>query len=310
MTTTHPSTASRARGVLLGQAIGDNLGSVAEFATPAQLVAGYPNGVRELAGGARYGGTVLAPGQPTDDTELALALARSLVRCGGYRESDVRQSYRRWAASGPFDIGNTCAQALTPSYRRSESSESNGSLMRVSPLAVACTPERAAHFALVDASLTHANPYPGRVNACYAAALSDVVAGAEPAEALLRRAGRLRSEVEEFMAAPPDDVSGGNMGWVRFAFHLTCYYAANDAGFEEDLVAVVGMGGDADTNGAIVGAFLGGVHGEEGIPRRWRDAIAGFDPAETDRPDEYSVHDLAELADALLALREAAPTAP
>lgn len=310
MTTTYPSTASRARGVLLGQAIGDNLGSVAEFATPAQLVAGYPNGVRELAGGARYGGTVLAPGQPTDDTELALALARSLVRCGGYRESDVRESYRRWAASEPFDIGNTCAQALTPSYRRSESSESNGSLMRVSPLAVAYTPERAGHFSLVDASLTHANPYPGRVNACYAAALSDVVAGAEPAEALLRRAGSLRAEVEEFMAAPPVDVSGGNMGWVRFAFHLICYYAANGAGFEDDLVAVVAMGGDADTNGAIVGAFLGGVHGEEGIPRRWRDAIAGFDPAETDRPDEYSVHDLAELADALLVLREAAPTAP
>lgn len=310
MTTTHPSTASRARGVLLGQAIGDNLGSVAEFSTPAQLAARYPSGVRELAGGARYGGTVLAPGQPTDDTELALALARSLVRCGGYRESDVRESYRRWADSGPFDMGNTCAQALTPPYRRSESSESNGSLMRVSPLAVACTPERAGHFALVDASLTHANPYPGRVNACYAAALSDVVAGAEPAVALLRHAGDLRAEVETFMAAPPGDVSGGNMGWVRHAFHLTCYFAANGAGFEEDLVAVVGMGGDADTNGAIVGAFLGGVHGEEGIPRRWRDVIAAFDPAATLRPDEYSVHDVVELADALLALRGAAPTAP
>lgn len=121
MTTTHPSTACRARGVLLGQAIGDNLGSVAEFSTPAQLAARYPSGVRELAGGARYGGTVLAPGQPTDDTELALA--RSLVRCGGYCESDVRESYRRWAASGPFDMGNTCAQALTlPTGARSRAS--------------------------------------------------------------------------------------------------------------------------------------------------------------------------------------------
>ena len=180
MPTTPISAASRARGVLLGQAIGDNLGSVAEFSTPAQLTARYPSGVRELAGGARYGWTVLAPGQPTDDTELALALARSLVRCGGYRESDVRESYRRWADSGPFDMGNTCAQALTPPYQRSESSQSNGSLMRVSPLAVACAPSEAGHFALVDASLTHANPYPARVNACYAAALSDVVAGVEP----------------------------------------------------------------------------------------------------------------------------------
>lgn len=49
-------------------------------------------------------------------------------------------------------------------------------------------------------------------------------------------------------------------------------------------MAVVGMGGDADTNGAIVGAFLGGVYGEEAIPRRWRDVIAAFDPASTNRP--------------------------
>lgn len=298
----NPETRSRAHGVLLGQAIGDNLGSVAEFATPRKLSRLYPGGVRELTGGARYGMTTLVAGQPTDDTELALALARSIVRSGGYSEADARESYRRWAGSGPFDIGRTCVQALREPYERSERSESNGALMRVSPLAVAYAgaPADAGSFALIDAALTHPNPYPAAVNAVYAAALAEVVAGADPAESLLRNAGELRADVESYMAELPADVSGHDMGWVRHAFQLTCYFAANRTSFEEDLVAVVGMGGDADTNGAIVGAFLGGVYGEEAIPRRWRDVIAAFDPASTNRPAEYSVHDLVQLADALL----------
>lgn len=298
--TTSPSFESRARGVLYGQLIGDNLGALVEFSSASRIRAMYPEGVRELTGGGPHG---VAPGQPTDDSEMALALARSLVRNSGFNEEDVRASYRRWAASHPFDIGNTCRSALTGSYVLQESSKANGALMRISPLAIAYAgnPERAAHLARIDASLTHPNAYVGDVNATYTAALADVAAGADPVEALRAHAGPLESEVTTFFDTPPENVEEQE-GFVRHAFNLVCFHAANPTSFEEALVSVVGLGGDSDTNAAIVGAFLGGVYGEEALPQRWRDVIDAYQPDTSTRPGEYSPHDFAALVDSLIAL--------
>ncbi|QYH19966.1 ADP-ribosylglycohydrolase family protein [Corynebacterium aquatimens] len=291
---------SRARGVLFGQVIGDNLGALVEFSDAASIRAAYPGGVRELTGGGPH---YVAPGQPTDDSELALALARSLLRNGGFDKDDVQASYRRWAASHPFDIGNTCRAALREPFHFDPESKSNGALMRVSPLAIAYAgaPGEAGSFARADATFTHVNPYPGDVNAVYVAALADVIAGADPVDALLAHAGPLRDEVEAFTAALPEDVQDRN-GFVRHAFHLTCYHAAHATSFEEALVEVIAMSGDTDTNAAIVGAFLGGVMGEDAIPQRWRDTITAYRPEMGGRPEEYSPHDIVALAEGLFAL--------
>ena len=56
--------------------IGDSLGSLVEFKDADEIARLYPGGVRELADGGVYH---TIAGQPTDDSEMALALARSLV---------------------------------------------------------------------------------------------------------------------------------------------------------------------------------------------------------------------------------------
>ena len=86
---------ARARGAMYGQIIGDNLGALVEFRFPDEIARMYPDGVRELTGGGPFN---VAPGQATDDSELAFALARSLARNRGFDADDVRESYRRWAA--------------------------------------------------------------------------------------------------------------------------------------------------------------------------------------------------------------------
>ena len=43
--------------------------------------------------------------------------------------------------------------------------------------------------------------------------------------------------------------------------------------FEDALIEVVNLGGDADTAGAILGAIAGAYYGEAGIPRRWLDRL-------------------------------------
>jgi ADP-ribosyl-[dinitrogen reductase] hydrolase len=70
--------ADRARGCLLGLALGDALGTTLEFAARDA----HPK-VTDLVGGGPFG---LKPGQWTDDTAMALALAESLQDADGLDE--------------------------------------------------------------------------------------------------------------------------------------------------------------------------------------------------------------------------------
>lgn len=92
-----PGSLERAQGCLLGQLAGDALGGLVEFQRPEEIQRAYPHGVRELADGGTWG--TLA-GQPTDDSEMALALARLLVDQGrfdhekpGKRTSALTESF-------------------------------------------------------------------------------------------------------------------------------------------------------------------------------------------------------------------------
>ncbi len=127
----------RALGCMLGQVIGDSLGSQVEFQTAETIRTTYPDGVRDLDDSPVW--HTLA-GQPTDDSELALTLARSLVRRSGYDPADALAAYRRWYQSGPFDVGTTDgrrasdADGIVPP--RCRGSQSNGSLMRIAPIGI------------------------------------------------------------------------------------------------------------------------------------------------------------------------------
>jgi ADP-ribosylglycohydrolase len=81
---------SRAQGCLLGQIAGDALGSMVEFQGPGQIEHDFPGGPREIRGSRVF--STLA-GQPTDDSELALMLARSIIRSGRYDQDAAARAY-------------------------------------------------------------------------------------------------------------------------------------------------------------------------------------------------------------------------
>jgi ADP-ribosyl-[dinitrogen reductase] hydrolase len=98
-------------GALLGLAVGDALGTTLEFS---------PRDTRphhtEMGGGGPFG---LQPGQWTDDTAMALALADSLLSCGGPDPADLMRRFVDWWRKGAysctgtcFDIGTTTREAL------------------------------------------------------------------------------------------------------------------------------------------------------------------------------------------------------
>ena len=102
---------SRAQGCLLGQLTGDALGQMVEFQSKSEITERYPDGLNFMDDGGSWD---TIAGQPTDDSELALLLARTLVQHGRFDAEAVARAYAYWITSKPFDIGNTTRTALLP----------------------------------------------------------------------------------------------------------------------------------------------------------------------------------------------------
>jgi ADP-ribosylglycohydrolase len=322
-----PDRLARAQGCLLGQLIGDSLGGQVEFRSAENLRAAYPAGLHEMVDGGAW--NILA-GQPTDDSELALILARTLVREQTFDPRVVLQSYLYWYLSRPFDIGSTTGAALeAASEGKSEDerlqlalqhanhdSQANGSLMRISPLGIfaAGSPETAARCVRADSRLTHPHPVCQDACAVFAAAIAHAVAeGGSPSQcfqAALDFAERLgvcadvRSALADAEQGPPQDFQT-HQGWVLVALRNAFFQLLHAPNLEEGLVATVMAGGDTDTNAAIAGALLGAVHGRRALPGRWVRAVLSCRPLRRTptvhpRPTEFWPVDALELAEALL----------
>jgi ADP-ribosylglycohydrolase/fructose-1,6-bisphosphatase/inositol monophosphatase family enzyme len=298
---------AHAQGAMLGQVIGDSLGARVEAKPANEIARLYPGGLRELADGGVYH---LMAGQPTDDSEMALTLARSIAREGRYDAARVLDAYRHWITSRPVDVGMTTEKGLIGAS--DPRSESNGSLMRCSPIGVwaAGDPALAARTARDDSALTHPNDICVEACAAYCAAIAAGIGGAGR-EAMVEAAaahskGPARDAVKRGAggARPADFFT--HPGWVVLALQ-NAFFCLMKMDFEQALVSTVGQGGDTDTNAAIAGALLGAAHGREAIPLRWIFAVLSCRPlaesgALRPRPVEYWPDDILELSEALLAL--------
>jgi len=318
----------RALGCMLGMVIGDSLGSRVEFQSAETIRAAYPGGVRDLGDSPVW--KTLA-GQPTDDSELGLTLARSLVRTGRYDMEDAASAYGQWYASEPFDCGHSTRLAFAPAAKAlahkgriarnsaDRGSQSNGSLMRIAPIGVwAADPDEAARVADEDSSLSHPHPVCRAACAAFSAAISAALSGADRLgmmETALRIADAAGAEAAPVGAAlrqaaagvPPGDFRH-HMGWVLIALQNAFFHLAAGTAVEPALIETVGQGGDSDTNAAIAGALLGAADGRASLPIRWVMPVLtcrpdpGLHPARP-RPDEYWPDDLLDLTEALLLRR-------
>lgn len=281
---------SRAQGCLLGQLIGDSLGSLVEFKGPEAIRRMYPDGVRDMADGGTF--NTLA-GQPTDDSEMALMLARSLVALGTFDQEDVRKRYVFWLDSGPFDVGQTIESGLRGWPIRS--SQANGAMMRISPLGIFGVNyglEQVAEWARQDAELTHIHPVCQEANALFTMGIAHAVGtGCSPVELYTAIESwadefevdhRLRGTIADAADGPPADYMH-KKGWVLLAFRNALWQLCNAVNLEEGIVDSVMGGGDTDTNAAICGALMGAVYGREAVPDRWVETILDCRP-ETGRP--------------------------
>lgn len=304
----------RAQGAWMGQLCGDALGSLVEFSDPDQIRQDFPDGVRDMAVSPVFG---TLPGQPTDDSEMAMALARRLIAHGDFDVDAVFSAYLAWLQSGPFDVGTTVRDGLRGRPR--PDSQANGAMMRVSPIGIfgAALPlHEVANMARQDARLTHVNVIVGEANALFAMAIAHAVANGLTAEALY---GCIRGWASEHhvdasllavieAAASHRPVSyTESEGWLMIALQNALWQLRHASSVEEAIIDTVHQGGDTDTNAAICGALLGAVHGIDALPRRWQQAVldckpeAGGEGVRQPRPALYWPGDALELPLQLLA---------
>ncbi len=311
----NPARLSRAQGCLLGQLAGDALGGLVEFQSPEEIRRKYPNRVCELEDGGTWG--TLA-GQPTDDSEMALMLARMLIKQRQYDAEEARKAYIFWLHSAPFDCGNTVSSGLRG--MPNPASQANGAMMRISPLGIyGCNYdlERVSEWAQHDAALTHPHAVCRQANALFAMAIADAIAtGKGPQElheqiktwasALKVEASLMKVVIDASTAPPPDYLR--QQGWVLIAFQNALWQLLRAPNLEEGVIDTVMQGGDTDTNAAISGALLGAAYGRDAIPAQWSEKVMTCRPRAGDprvrhpRPECFWPVDVLEVAASLVAL--------
>ena len=282
---------SRARGALVGLAVGDALGTTNEF----KVVGTFTPSTGMVGGGAFQ----LEPGQWTDDTSMALCLADSLLAQGRYDSFDVMERYDRWRKDGYrsstgtcFDIGNQVMRSLwdfevnqrVPRTAQRTTSAGNGAIMRLAPVVIAGFEHREIREIVATAGLsareTHYSVEAEAATEVFAALLVGALLGWAPEHiinvgwastgpAFDEVAARVISTDPAERAAWEKDTSGYIVNGLRLAVHGLLDFGS----FDEAVLAIANMGGDADTNAAIYGQLGGAYFGVEAIPASWRSTL-------------------------------------
>jgi ADP-ribosyl-[dinitrogen reductase] hydrolase len=285
--------------------VGDALGGPVEFMSAAEI--GRKHGrVTEMIGG---GWLNLAPGAVTDDTQMTLCLAESLVELGTFDPEDIAARFWAWFAAGPADVGNHTRTVLertakdgwknasTRAQRTNPSSAGNGSVMRCAPVALfdfQNTSARIEH-SRVQSEITHAHQECQWGCALVNSFIAHCMASAVRDPALERAIEECRDSPGNVLkraqlAAGKETSELNPSGYVLDTIDCALWAMMNSDNFEEAVVAAVNMGGDADTVGAVCGAMAGAFYGERDIPARWLEVLQGRDHLTTLADTLYDRH--------------------
>jgi ADP-ribosylglycohydrolase len=308
----------RARGALLGLAVGDALGAPAENMKPSEIRAKW----------GRITGYVAEHPSGTDDTEYAIFSGLLLARHGSALTSaHVEAAWHEWIADreeGPFRGAGFSERGTLENLRRGLAAPisaqhrhawSDGLAMRAAPFGVfaAGRPAEAARLVAIDGSVSHDGEgiYGGQaVAAGVAAAMAGAPAVAVVASALavvpedswtarsLRRATAVAHHGERAVRSA---VVIGGYPWTDLAPEAVALafgaYAAADGDFEQSVLTAVNMGRDADTTAAVAGALAGATQGVAAIPADWAGVIG---PARGSCLPAMAGHHVLEVADLLV----------
>ena len=292
----------RFRGAMVGTAMGDALGRALESMTPHRIRRRYGY-VTELIPCRGY---LSGPkGTLTDDTEMTLSLAQSIVDNAGVDPRDIAERFMYWGLIGR-GMGSATRAACeriaqgAPWSEAGSASAGNGAAMRSTPIALASPFDMNSlrRTAAETTVITHADPtaVASSVVMAYVTAflvntstgeldLDELLAGIDavldgiddpPREQ--RKPGRrvtLSDRIHEVFTMRHMSVEAiydvtYNGGFVLESLPAAIgAFIANHNDPERTITDAVNGGYDADTVAAMAGSFAGAYHGFSRLPTRW-----------------------------------------
>jgi len=292
---------------LVGLAIGDALGMPFETAAPTTPTLLAWKGGYEASKFHKLG-----PGQFTDDTQMSIALAASLFEKGFYDPETAARKYLAWFQSGDArGMGGSTRKALArlatgvPWYEAGEKgAEGNGTAMRAAPIGMFQNrgTERlgaAAHWARIDAAITHQSDEAKEGSAAMAVAISYLCSGGreetllETVLAQLKKSRvyfaleDLKNMVADFkdpeamilrvyLSGRGQQSSGPS---ARVSESVPAAFAAllSSSTYKDTVERAIRVGGDTDSVAAMAGAMAGALYGYEHIASDPGELILGLE---------------------------------
>lgn len=282
--------------VLLGTAIGDALGVPFEtkLANYEPLVAWDG---KSYLGSEHHN---LTPGQYSDDTQMSLMVAESLIENHGFSPDDLAEKYVDWIVSGRArGYGKTTLLAVTNLVNGKHWSESgiagsygNGTAMRAAPFGVYFRNDIHSLVSIckMDSAITHASDEAeaGSIAIGLAAAyavngdtstLLDDLWQTLPASKVRSTIYSLDSLIESPYITPEQALRViGTKADVRQTVPAALYCFLKFDNYHDAVLASIKAGGDTDTTAAVVGALFGAKYGMKVMDK---DLVSGVE--ESDR---------------------------
>ncbi len=281
----------RFRGAILGCFLGDAFGSGFEGMDPQRAM--FHMSILSKKFTRKY----------TDDTDMTLALAESIIQCGKVDPEDIAKQFSLSCdLTRGYAIGTIKAvEALRTGLEWHQiarivfenGSFGNGAAMRVSPVGVFYHHDLDGlrESAIKQASITHVHPL-GQWGAVMQACSVGFAVIQSPKEPLKKEQMivslreclwggpieyiRALNRIEEMLArgrkleAREVVQSLGNGVEAHFSVPSACYIAiAHSPDFRDAIRAAISLGGDTDTIAGMVGAIVGARVGEKGLPVEW-----------------------------------------
>lgn len=279
----------RGFGALLGGAVGDCVGLPAENVPRWLVRLRYPSGPALRRGLVRF---FRRAGDVSDDTQLTIVVARSILPDGQYSHAHFRAELRAWYAFR-VTAGRATSEAALRLWRdrdapaRPSSSQGNGVCIRIAPLALARRNDASDDQLLTDVETNGRETHAGEV----------AIAGAKLVALLLKRSLRLPvgalqpgfdervlelANVSGFPVAVYQRATAcgslpeqlrvcGTSGHAEQSVTAALLIVrAHPRDFSAAMRAAFDAGGDVDSVGALAGAILGANLGIGAIPAAWR----------------------------------------
>ena len=274
----------KAKGALVGLAVGDAIGTTLEFLPRDKAF------VTDMVGGGPF---CLKPGEWTDDTSMALCLAETYLETGKLDIDAFRKKLVRWYHHGEnssngrcFDIGNATRFALDEYLKygsgwfgnTSAETAGNAAIIRHAPVAIY---RRKSFLQMWNNSKSQSLATHGAIESISSCQFLGVVLhyllnGYSKEETFSPHRLSLALRVliinaGEYKQKNRDQIRSS--GYVIDTLEAAMWAVWHTDNFRDAILLAANLGDDADSVAATAGQIAGALYGYSGIPQEWRDKL-------------------------------------